>query len=113
MPENLHFTLDAGINFNVATDLDNDAWSGKYNIDLPKGMTEEEWGNQTYSGPGIHFGSSLDYYLDEIPIAFKLFFNANVVPQTPPFTSSFTYFGNVGLSMVLILKRSTKNNTPQ
>ena len=113
LPENLHFTLDAGINFNVATDLDNDAWSGKYNIDLPKGMTEEEWANQTYSGPGIHFGSSLDYYLDEIPIAFKLFFNANVVPQTPPFTSSFTYFGNVGLSMVLILKRSTKNNTPK
>ena len=86
---------------------------GKYNIDLPLNMTEEEWKNQTYSGPGIHLGSSLDYYLNELPIAFKLFLNANVVPQTPPFTTSFTYFGNIGLSMVLILKRSTKNNTPR
>ena len=67
--------------------------------------------DEKYSGPGIHFGSSLDYYLNKIPIAFKFFFNANVVPQTPPFTSTFTYFGNVGLSMVLILKRDTKNNS--
>ena len=79
-----------------------------YNIDLPIGVTSLK--DETYSGPGIHFGSSLDYYLTNIPIAFKLFFNANVVPQTPPFTSTFTYFGNVGLSMVLILKRNTKNN---
>ena len=38
-------------------------------------------------------------------------YNANIVPQTPPFTSTFTYFGNVGLSMVLILKRNTENNS--
>ena len=103
-PENLHLTVDAGINFNIATDLD----QMDYNIDLPIGVTSLK--DETYSGPGIHFGSSLDYYLTNIPIAFKLFFNANVVPQTPPFTSTFTYFGNVGLSMVLILKRNTKNN---
>ena len=70
----------------------------------------EDLTNEKYAGPGMHFGSSMDYYLNDIPIAFKLFFNANVVPQTPPFTSTFTYFGNVGLSMVLILKRNTKNN---
>ena len=106
-PENLHLTIDAGINFNVGTDLDQDLY--KYNIDLPEGVTNLK--DQTYSGPGINFGSSLDYYLSEIPIAFKLFLNANIVPQTPPFMTTFTYFGNLGLSMVLILKRSTKNNS--
>ena len=106
-PENLHLTLDGGVNFNLATDLDQDLFT--YNIDLPIGMTDLK--GEKYAGPGMHFGSSMDYYLTEIPIAFKLFFNANVVPQTPPFTSTFTYFGNVGLSMVLILKRNTKNNS--
>ena len=107
LPENLHLTLDGGVNFNLATDLDQDLFT--YNIDLPIGLTDLN--DEKYAGPGIHFGSSLDYYLSKIPIAFKLFFNANVVPQTPPFTSTFTYFGNVGLSMVLILKRNTKNNS--
>ena len=106
-PENLHLTLDGGVNFNLATDLDQDLFI--YNIDLPTGFTDLQ--GEKYAGPGIHFGSSLDYYLSKIPVAFKLFFNANVVPQTPPFTSTFTYFGNVGLSMVLILKRNTKNNS--
>jgi len=106
-PENLHLTLDGGVNFNLATDLDQDLYT--YNIDLPLGITDLQ--DEKYAGPGMHFGSSLDYYLNEIPIAFKFFFNANVVPQTPPFTSTFTYFGNVGLSMVLILKRNTKNNS--
>ena len=106
-PENLHLTLDGGVNFNLATDLDQDLFI--YNIDLPLGVTDLK--DEKYAGPGMHFGSSLDYYLNEIPIAFKFFFNANVVPQTPPFTSTFTYFGNVGLSMVLILKRNTKNNS--
>ena len=106
-PENLHLTLDGGVNFNLATDLDQDLFT--YNIDLPLGMTDLK--DEKYAGPGMHFGSSMDYYLNDIPIAFKLFFNANVVPQTPPFTSTFTYFGNVGLSMVLILKRNTKNNS--
>ena len=106
-PENLHLTLDGGVNFNLATDLDQDLFT--YNIDLPLGITDLK--DEKYAGPGMHFGSSLDYYLNEIPIAFKFFFNANIVPQTPPFTSTFTYFGNVGLSMVLILKRNTKNNS--
>ena len=106
-PENLHLTLDGGLNFNLATDLDQDLFT--YNIDLPLGITDLK--DEKYAGPGMHFGSSMDYYLNDIPIAFKLFFNANVVPQTPPFTSTFTYFGNVGLSMVLILKRNTKNNS--
>ncbi len=106
-PENLHLTLDGGVNFNLATDLEQDLTT--YNIDLPSGLTDLK--DQKYAGPGIHFGSSLDYYLSKIPIAFKLFFNANIVPQTPPFTSTFTYFGNVGLSTVLILKRNTTNNS--
>ena len=97
-------TIDLGINYNIETDLDQNL--DTYNIDLPLGVTTLS--DETYRGPGINFGSSLDYYLNEIPIAFKLFFNANVVPQTPPFTSTFTYFGNVGLSMVLILKRNSK-----
>ena len=106
-PENLHLTLDSGVNFNLATDLDQDLYT--YNIDLPLGITDLK--DEKYAGPGMNFGSSMDYYLNDIPLAFKLFFNANVVPQTPPFTSTFTYFGNVGLSMVLILKRNTKNNS--
>ena len=103
-PDNLHLTIDLGVNYNIETDLDQNL--NTYNIDLPLGVTTLK--DETYRGPGINFGSSLDYYLNEIPIAFKLFFNTNVVPQTPPFTSTFTYFGNVGLSMVLILKRNSK-----
>ena len=106
-PENLHLTIDLGANYNVETDLDQNL--ANYNIDLPLGYTDLS--DETYMGPGIHLGSSIDYYLNTIPIAFKLFFNANVVPQTPPFTSTFTYFGNIGLSTVLILKRNTKNNS--
>ena len=106
-PENFHLALDAGVNFNLATDLDQDLYA--YDIDMPVGTLDLE--GEKYGGPGLHFGSSLDYYLNKIPIAFKLFFNTNIVPQTPPFTSTFTYFGNVGLSMVLILKRNTKNNS--
>ena len=106
-PENLHLTIDFGANYNIETDLDQNPIF--YSIDLPLGVTDLK--DEVYMGPGIHFGSSVDYYLSKIPVAFKLFFNANVVPQTPPFTSTFTYFGNVGLSMVLILKRNTKNNS--
>ena len=106
-PENLHLTIDFGANYNIETDLDQNPIF--YSIDLPLGVTDLK--DEVYMGPGIHFGSSVDYYLSKIPVAFKLFFNANVVPQTPPFTSTFTYFGNVGISMVLILKRNTKNNS--
>ena len=44
-PENLHLTVDAGINFNIATDLD----QMDYNIDLPIGVTSLK--DETYSGP--------------------------------------------------------------
>ena len=37
-PENLHLTLDGGLNFNLATDLDQDLFT--YDIDLPIGYTD-------------------------------------------------------------------------
>ena len=107
LPENLHISIDFGINYNLATDLDQNL--GTYNIDTPAGVTDLL--NQKYSGPGLVLGSSLDYWLENLPIGFKFFMNANIVPQTPPFTDAYTFFGNVGLTMIIVMKRSTKNNT--
>tara|TARA_Y100001970_G_C14237009_1_gene862444 strand:- start:1024 stop:1986 length:963 start_codon:yes stop_codon:yes gene_type:complete len=106
LPENLHFVIEAGLNYNLATDLDQNFET--YNIDTPLGITDLS--GQKYAGPGLILGTSLDYWLQNLPIAFKLFMNGNVVPQTPPFTSTYTFFGNVGLSMVIVMKRSTNNN---
>ena len=41
----------------------------------------------------------------------KLFGQGNIVPQAPPFTDTLTMFNNVGISMVLVLKRYHNNNS--
>ena len=109
LPENMHISVEIGLNYNLATDLDQNLMI--YNIDTPMGVSD--LANAKYSGPGLNLGSSIDYWLQDLPIAFKLFMNANMVPQTPPFTDTYTFFANVGLSMVIVMKRSTKNNNPR
>ena len=41
---------------------------------------------------------SIDYWLKDLPIAFKFFSQANIIPQAPPFTDVSTMFTNIGVS---------------
>ena len=66
-PENLHLTLDGGLNFNLATDLDQDLFT--YDIDLPLGYTDLKNENMLDQECIWVFG----YYLSEIPIALNYF----------------------------------------
>ena len=59
----------------------------------------------------MNLGLSIDYWIESLPIAFKIFGQGNIVPQAPPFTDTFTMFNNVGISMILVLKRHSDNNS--
>ena len=56
-------------------------------------------------GVGFNFGGSLDYWLDELPIAIRLYGQSYFIPQAPPFPELKTMFGSIGLSVVVILRR--------
>ena len=43
----------------------------------------------------FNFGGSADYWMPDIPIAFK-FFAANIIPQAPPFMDKSSVFANLG-----------------
>ena len=103
-PENIHVSAEGGFTFNVAYDLNQD-------INMyPNVESENLTGGESYSGMGLNFGGSINYWMPKLPIAFKLFLNGNIVPQAPPFMDRSTLFGNIGLSLVLVLKRY-QNNT--
>ena len=106
-PDNIHVSAEAGLTFNVAYDLNQDV------TQFPGIESENLTEDDTYSGVGLNFGGSVDYWMPKLPIAFKFFFNGNIVPQAPPFLNQSTLFGNIGLSLVLVLKRHHGNNTPQ
>ena len=98
----MHISADFGLNYNFAYDLD----QNKALYPQVETVTD----NETYSGVGIYAGSSIDYWMSELPLAFRFFFNGYVVPQAPPFTDESTFFGSIGLSAVVVLKRHHKNN---
>jgi hypothetical protein len=102
LPEAMHISADFGLNYNFAYDLD----QNKALYPQVETVTD----NETYSGVGIYAGSSIDYWMSELPLAFRFFFNGYVVPQAPPFTDESTFFGSIGLSAVVVLKRHHKNN---
>ena len=104
-PDNVHISANLGLTFNLAYDLDQNLEN------YPKIESEDLTGNETYSGAGFLVGGSLDYWMPALPLAFRLFFNQNAVPQAPPFSDQLTLFGNVGVSLVVVLKRHHKNNT--
>ena len=104
-PNNIHISANFGLTFNFAYDLDQNLEN------YPKVESENLTGNETYGGAGFLFGGSLDYWMSDLPLAFRFFFNQNAVPQAPPFTDKLTLFGNIGVSLVVVLKRHHKNNT--
>ncbi len=105
LPSAVHMSFDFAFNYNTAYDLDQNL------INYPNVETESQIGTPTYNGLGMNMGVSIDYWIESLPIAFKLFGQGNIVPQAPPFTDQFTMFNNVGISMVLVLKRYHQNNS--
>jgi len=105
LPSNIHASVDFGFSFNVGYDLNQDV------ILYPGVESEDLTGNETYSGVGMNFGASVDYWMADMPLAFRLFTNSHVIPQAPPW-DELTMFTNVGLSLVVVLKRHHKNNLP-
>ena len=86
-------------NYNFAYDLDQNI------VNFPNVEAETLVGNPSYAGFGMNIGGSIDYWLEDLPIAFKFFSQANIVPQAPPFTDVSTMFANIGVSIVVVLKR--------
>ena len=99
LPTAVHTSVDLAINYNFAYDLDQN------NVNFPNVPEKALVGSPTYAGAGMNIGGSIDYWLKDLPVAFKIFSQVNIVPQAPPFTDVSTMFANVGLSIIVVLKR--------
>jgi hypothetical protein len=104
IPDAFHLSLDFGVTYNSAYDLDQNV------TNFPAVERENLTGNDNYSGTGFYLGFSADYWMKELPLAFRFFLNNNVIPQAPPFTAESTFFSNIGLSVIIVLKRFHSNN---
>ena len=91
MPDPLHFCIDLGISYNIGTKVEP--------------LSSQYEGEPTYGGIGYNLGASLDYYLPDLPIALKLFVNNTIIPQAIPFPELKTGYLNVGLNIIVVLKR--------
>ena len=104
IPDAFHLSADFGFTYNSAYDLDQ-------NPEVYTGVESEDVKNgSNYSGSGFYLGFSADYWMKELPLAFRFFAMNNIVPQAPPFTSESTFFSSIGFSVVVVLKRYHKNN---
>ena len=101
LPPAIHTSVDFAINYNFAYDLDQNI------INFPNVEAEALVGSPTYAGFGVNIGGSIDYWLKDLPIAFKFFSQANIIPQAPPFTDVSTMFTNIGVSIVVVLKKTS------
>ena len=106
LPKNFHLTFDLGPTFNIAYDVDQNL-SDYPNIDFPNGEKDFDG---SYSGIGSNAGITLQYWFPNLPLAFQWFFKGHIIPQAPPFTNVRTYYGSSGISLIVVLKRSTSNN---
>jgi len=102
LPKGMHTSVDIGFSYNIAFDSDQDS-SGYYGSTIQPALPGQEYG-----GVGFNFGGSLDYWLDELPIAIRLYGNNYFIPQAPPFPDLKTMFGSIGMSVVVVLKRHSK-----
>ena len=91
LPEPLHFTFDSGISYNIG-----------FRVEPTSNQYE---GDPKYGGVGFNIGSSMDYHLPELPLAFRFFINNTIIPQGIPFPDLKTGYLNVGANLILILKR--------
>ena len=106
LPKKCHLTVEGGPTFNIAYDLDQNL-SDYPNIDFPKGDQEIE---SNYSGLGANAGLNIQYWFSDLPLALQWFFKGHVIPQAPPFTNVSTFYGSSGISLIVVLKRTTTNN---
>ena len=62
------------------------------------------WGGEAdyAGGVGIIVGGNLDYWFEDLPLAIRFFGNGYMIPMP---TEGMTGFGNVGASLILVLKR--------
>ena len=91
LPKNVHLIVNFGLSYNLGLKVE------------PKSNQYE--GTPTYGGIGINSGLGIDYHLDELPIAFRLFANNTVIPQGIPFPEEKTGFINFGANIIVVLKR--------
>jgi hypothetical protein len=64
------------------------------------------WGANYGGGIGITIGGTIDYWFEDLPLAFRLFGDGHLIPQSNPIYK--TGFGNIGASLVLVLKRNNE-----
>tara|TARA_Y100000741_G_C18161513_1_gene521364 strand:- start:49 stop:876 length:828 start_codon:yes stop_codon:yes gene_type:complete len=60
------------------------------------------WQEDYAGGLGIVVGGNLDYWFEELPLAIRLFGNGYMIPG---YDDAMTGFGNLGVSLMLVLKR--------
>ena len=72
-------------------------------IGMETGVTYSLGWQEDYSGGiGAVVGANLDYWFEELPLAIRLFGNGYMIPG---YDDAMTGFGNVGVSLILVLKR--------
>lgn len=106
LPKNLHLNALVGLSYNIGYDLDQNP-TNYPNLEFD----DLDLNNETYSGVGLNAGASFDYWFENLPIAIKFFANGNAIPQAPPYTNISTFFSNVGISIVVALKRHDFENS--
>ena len=106
LPQNIHLSAEAGLSYNTAFDSDQDTVGGYFSQTVQPAKS-----GQQYGGLGFSVGGSIDYWLKDLPIALRLYGNGYFIPQPPPWPELKTMFGSVGMSIVVILKRHSKNNS--
>ena len=72
-------------------------------IGMETGVTYSLGWQEDYSGGiGVLVGGNLDYWFEELPLAIRLFGNGYMIPG---YDDAMTGFGNLGVSLMLVLKR--------
>ena len=105
LPKGLHTSLDIGLSYNIAFDSDQDS------LGYFKETIQPALPGQKYGGIGYNVGGSVDYWLQDLPIAIRFYGNGYFIPQAPPFPDLKTMFGSVGMSLIIVLKRHSENNS--
>ncbi len=105
LPKGLHTSLDIGLSYNIAFDSDQDS------LGYFKETIQPALPGQKYGGIGYNVGGSVDYWLQDLPIAIRFYGNGYFIPQAPPFPELKTMFGSIGISLIVVLKRHSENNS--
>ena len=72
-------------------------------IGIETGVTYSLGWQEDYAGGlGVVVGGNLDYWFEELPLAIRLFGNGYMIPG---YGDGMTGFGNLGVSLLLVLKR--------